>query len=146
MKVQIKRVDKSLPLPVYETAGSVGFDILCREDVTILPKKIGFVKSNVIVKVPEGYTLVIALRSSTPKKKSLLEPHGVGIVDNDYCGPEDEILVQLYNFSDEPVRVRRGEKIAQGIFVKTERADWEEVEEMDGRSRGGFGSTDRRTH
>lgn len=144
MKVKIKRVDKSLPMPVYETAGSVGFDILCREDVTILPKKIGLIKSNLIVKVPEGYMLVIALRSSTPKKKSLLKPHGVGIVDNDYCGEGDEILVQVYNFSDEPVKLKRGEKIAQGVFVKTERATWEEVDKMRWPTRGGIGSTDKK--
>ena len=79
MKVEIKRVDRSLPLPVYETAGSVGFDILCREDTTIEPKSIGRVPGNVIVKVPEGYALVVALRSSTPAKKRLLCPlHGDG--------------------------------------------------------------------
>lgn len=142
MKVEIKRVDRSLPLPVYETAGSVGFDILCREDTTIAPKSVGRVPGNVVVKVPEGYALVVALRSSTPKKKSLLCPHGIGIVDNDYCGGGDELMVQVYNFSDSPVTVARGEKIAQGIFVKVERADWNETEKMEGKSRGGFGSTD----
>jgi len=143
MKVRIKRVDRSLPLPVYETAGAVGFDILCREPTTIEPKSIGRIPGNAIVKVPEGYALVVALRSSTPTKKQLLCPHGIGIVDNDYCGPDDELMVQVYNFSDSPVTVARGEKIAQGIFVKVERADWNETEKMEGKSRGGFGNTDK---
>jgi len=143
MKVRIKRVDRSLPLPVYETQGSVGFDILCREDTAIGPKSVGRIHSNVIVKVPEGYALVVALRSSTPAKKRLLCPHGIGIVDNDYCGPDDELQVQVYNFSEAPVKVERGEKIAQGVFVKVERAEWDEVESLSEKSRGGFGSTDK---
>jgi dUTP pyrophosphatase len=143
VKVKIKRVDRSLPLPVYETQGSVGFDILCREDMAIEPKSIGRIPSNVIVQVPEGYALVVALRSSTPAKKRLLCPHGIGIVDNDYCGPEDELQVQVYNFSEAPVKVERGEKIAQGVFVKVKRAEWDEVESLSEKSRGGFGSTDR---
>jgi dUTP pyrophosphatase len=141
MKVDIRRIDKSLPLPVYETAGSVGFDILCREGTTVQPKAIALIPSNFIVKVPEGYMLMIVPRSSTPRKKSLVMPHSVGILDNDYCGPDDELMVQVYNFSDKPVEVDRGEKIAQGIFVKVDKAKWEEVDEMSEKSRGGFGST-----
>lgn len=143
MKVKIKRIDKSLPLPVYETAGSVGFDILCREDVVIPPKSLAMIPSNFIVKVPDGYTLIVALRSSTPKKKSLLKPHGVGIIDNDYCGEGDEMMIQVYNYSDKEVKVSRGEKIAQALFVKIEKAEWEEVDKIGEPARGGFGSTDK---
>lgn len=143
MKVRIKRVDASLPLPVYETAGSVGFDIVCRTDTTVPPRSIGRVPGNAVVKVPEGYALVVALRSGTPAKKRLLCPHGIGVIDNDYCGPEDELMAQVYNFSDEPVEVRRGEKVAQGVFVKVEKAEWDEIESVGEKSRGGFGSTDR---
>jgi dUTP pyrophosphatase len=141
MKVKIKRVDKSLPLPVYETAGSVGFDILAREDITVPPKMIARIPSNFIVRVPDGYMLMIVPRSSTPVKKSLVMPHSIGILDNDYCGPNDEMLIQVYNFSEKSVRVIKGEKIAQGIFVKVGKAEWEEVGEMNEKSRGGFGST-----
>jgi dUTP pyrophosphatase len=141
MKVQIKRIDKSLPLPVYETDGAVGFDIIAREDHTITPGKIGIVPSNLIVAVPKGYMLVVASRSSTPLKKGLTPPHGFGIIDHDYCGSEDEIGVLVYNFTEENVEVHRGEKIAQGVFVKIDKFEWEEVDEMTGETRGGFGST-----
>jgi len=94
----------------------------------------------VIVKVPEGYMLMIVPRSSLPRKKALVCPHSVGIIDQDYCGPEDELLVQVQNISDHPVVIERGERIAQGIFVKVDTAEWEEVE-ANGKSRGGFGST-----
>ena len=69
MNVRIKRLDKSLPLPVYETSGSVGFDILAGQTVTIYPNEITLIPANVIVEVPKGYALIIAARSSTPKKK-----------------------------------------------------------------------------
>ena len=85
--------------------------------------------------------LVVASRSSTPLKKGLTPPHGFGIIDHDYCGPTDEIGVLVYNFTSDPVEIRRGEKIAQGVFVKIDKFEWEEVSEMEGRSRGGFGST-----
>lgn len=141
MKVKIKRIDKDLPLPLYETGGSVGFDILAREDTSVEAKEIGMVPTNLIVQVPEGYMLVVASRSSTPGKKGLTPPHGFGIIDNDYCGPEDEIRVLVYNFRDETVKIERGEKIAQGVFVKIDKFEWEEVEELEAKSRGGFGST-----
>jgi dUTP pyrophosphatase len=141
MKVQIQRIDKDLPLPVYETAGSVGFDILAREEVAIGPKSIGLIAGNIIVVVPENFMLVIASRSSTPKKKGLLTPHGIGIIDHDYCGPEDEIKIQVYNFMDHGVVIHRGEKVAQGVFVHIDKFEWEEVEKMTKPSRGGFGST-----
>ena len=140
LKVAIKRVDKSLPLPVYATDGSVGFDLLCRETVEILPRQIELIPGNVIVRIPTGYFLMLTLRSSTPRRKSLLIPNGVGIIDQDYCGEGDELKVQVLNFSEEAVLVKKGERIAQGLFLPVMHVDWEEVEVL-GAGRGGFGST-----
>ena len=141
MKVRIKRIDKSLPLPMYETDGSVGFDITAREDAQVPPKEISMIPSNLIVEVPAKYMLVVASRSSTPGKKGLTPPHGFGIIDHDYCGPKDEIKVLVYNFTDEVVEINRGDKIAQGVFVRIDKFEWEEVSELKAESRGGFGST-----
>jgi len=141
MKIKIKRIDKELPLPKYETFGSVGFDLLAREDTLVKAKSIALIPGNVIVETPMGYMLKIALRSSTPKRKGLLSPHGVGIIDQDYCGDNDEIKIQVYNFTNQDVLVEKGEKIAQGVFVKIDKFDWAEVEEMNKKTRGGFGST-----
>jgi dUTP pyrophosphatase len=140
MNVRIKRIDKTLPLPVYQTSGSVGFDIYAREETRIKPKEIALIPGNIIVETPPGYMLMIALRSSTPRKKGLIKPHGIGIVDNDYCGDNDEVKVQVYNVTDKEVVVEKAERIAQGIFVKVEKFGWEETDGM-GKSRGGFGST-----
>ncbi|TMD59697.1 MAG: dUTP diphosphatase [Chloroflexi bacterium] len=140
LEVTIKRIDTSLPLPTYATAGSVAFDLLCREDTEIDPDTLGLVPANVIVQTPPGYMLLVSLRSSTPRRKGLLIPHGVGIIDQDYCGDGDEIMLQVYNFLDEAVTVQRGERIAQGIFVPIMQVNWNEVDEV-GKGRGGFGST-----
>ena len=143
MQVNIKRIDKTLPLPKYETAGSVGFDLICRESAEIAPQSIVLIPANVIVETPPGYMLMVCLRSSTPRKLGLLMPQGVGIVDNDYCGEADELKIQVYNFTDAVVSVERGSRIAQAVFVRVDTAEWNEVEQMSATSRGGFGSTDR---
>ncbi len=140
MKVKIKRIDKSLPLPQYQTAGSVGFDIYSREDMEIQPREIALIPGNIIVETPPGYMLLIALRSSTPRKKGLIKPHGIGVVDNDYCGEGDEVKVQVLNNTDNVVKVEKGERVAQGIFVKVDKFEWTETDQM-GKARGGFGST-----
>ncbi len=144
MQVSIKRIDASLPLPQYHSAGAVGFDLVTRVTTMIEPGTIALVPGNVIVRVPEGYALLILPRSSLPRKKGLVCPHSIGVIDQDYHGPKDEILVQVQNITDQPVTVERGERIAQGMFVRVERAEWEEVDDHGVQSRGGFGSTGHR--
>ncbi len=145
LRVRIARVDRALPLPVYETPGAVGFDLLARVETTVAPGALARIPANVIVETPPGYLLLVAARSSTPAKKGLSIPHGIGIIDQDYCGPEDEILLQVYNFTAAPVTVARGERIAQGVFVRVDRAEWAETAAAGRPTRGGFGSTDRAT-
>jgi dUTP diphosphatase len=140
LHVAVKRIDKTLPLPAYATPGAVGFDVLCREDTEIAPRKQGLIPGNVIVRTPAGYMLMLTLRSSTPRRKGLLIPHGVGIIDQDYCGEGDELMVAVYNFRNEAVIVQRAERIAQGMFVPIIRVRWQEVDDV-GAGRGGFGST-----
>jgi dUTP pyrophosphatase len=141
MQVDIRRVDSSLPLPTYHSKGAVAFDLVTRATTVIPAKAIGLVPGNVIVKVPAGFALLILPRSSLPRKKALVCPHSLGVIDQDYHGPEDEIFVQVQNISNNPVTVERGERIAQGLFVKVEQAEWREVDDHGAETRGGFGST-----
>ena len=141
MQVSIQRVDATLPLPKYESSGAVAFDVITRETTTIEPGATGLIPGNVIVKVPDGYALVLAPRSSLPRKKGLVLPHSIGVIDQDYHGEKDELLVQVQNITKEPVTIERGERIAQGMFVKVERAEWMEVDSHGAATRGGFGST-----
>lgn len=141
MKIKIKRIDTSLPLPEYQTSGAVAFDIYAREPMTIAPKTIARIPTNLIIKIPTGYVLSVVTRSSTPVKKGLLIPHGMGVIDQDYCGENDEILYQVYNFTDEAVTVDRGERVGQAMFLRVDQMEWEEVDAMSEVSRGGFGTT-----
>lgn len=141
MKIRIQRVDSTLPLPTYATGGAAAFDVVTRVTTVVEPGAIALIPGNVIVKVPEGTMLLVAPRSSMPRKKGLTFPHGVGIIDQDYCGPEDELLIQVMNITKEPVTVERGERIAQGIFVNIQKAEWEEVDSHGVETRGGFGTT-----
>lgn len=143
MSVEVYRIDKTLELPQYETPGSFGFDFLARETIHIAPKSLGMIPGNLIIKCPDNLALLILPRSSTFRKTGLMFPHSIGLIDQDYCGGNDEIMIQVFNFGDTVVTVNRGDKIAQGMFVKTESITFTEVpKEFLGQSRGGFGSTD----
>ena len=141
MKVDIKRIDKTLPLPSHQTPGSVAVDLIVRETATFAPGETILVPVNIIVCTPPGYMFMIAPRSSLSRKKKLAMRNSVGIIDQDYCGPDDEVHVLLWNFGDSPSTIERGERIAQGIFVKIDQVEWNEVDELLNPSRGGYGST-----
>lgn len=141
MDVRIKRIDPTLPLPRYATAGAVAFDLCARTTVTIAPRQTALVPCNVVIEVPPGYALIVASRSSTPVRKGLLKANGVGIIDQDYCGDTDEIQALFYNVTAAPVTVARGERIAQALLVPAPRVTWDEVAHFGSDDRGGFGST-----
>lgn len=141
MDVRIKRVDKSFPLPEYKTAGAVAFDLYLREDVTIEAADFAMSPTNLIIDIPEGYALVIAARSSSAKKKGLNMRNGIGIIDQDYCGEQDEIHILIQNLTDKDISIPAGERVAQAMFVRVDTARFIEVEKMADTNRGGFGST-----
>lgn len=138
--VRIRRLDPSIALPSYQTAEAAGFDLAASMDVIIPAGEVRLVPTGLVIQAPHGYFLGIFARSSTPLKRGLMVANGVGVIDPDYAGPEDEIKVQVLNFTREPVVVSRGDRIAQGIFIPTLQVEWEEGETR-GISRGGFGST-----
>jgi dUTP pyrophosphatase len=98
---------------------------------------------NIAVETPPGHFLLLAARSGT-HKKGLMMANGIGIVDPDFRGDNDEIKAAYYNFGKGPVIVERGERIAQGTFVRVVSLEWEEMEGFENTDRGGFGSTGRK--
>jgi dUTP pyrophosphatase len=135
-------LDPSITLPQYQTSGSAGFDLAASADVTIAAGTIALVPTGLVIQVPAGHFLGIFARSSTPLKKGLMVANGVGVIDEDYCGPADEIRIQVLNFTSVPVDVKRGDRIAQGLFLPVTRASWqEETGDLREGSRGGFGAT-----
>jgi len=141
MTLKITCIDKTMPVPQYHTNGAVAFDLYARVDCTVKPQTMELIPANLIVQVPDGYMLMIAARSSTPIKKGLILRNGIGIIDQDFCGPKDELRLQVYNFTDRDVQVGRGERIAQAVLVKIAKVEFEEFEDLNAESRGGFGST-----
>ena len=141
MLLKIKRLDAGVGLPEPATTGAAGFDLASAVDVEIPPRSIRLVGTGLVIAVPDGHFLGIFARSSTPLKRGLLVANGVGVVDADYCGPADEIKIQLLNITDAPVQIKRGDRLAQGIVLPCPRIEWEEVDEIRVPTRGGFGST-----
>ena len=141
MRLKIKRLDAAVGLPQAATGRAAGFDLASAVDIEIPPRSIRLVGTGLVIAVPEGYFLGIFARSSTPLKRGLMVANGVGVIDADYCGPADEIKIQLLNFTDSPVHVKRGDRLAQGVVLPCPRVEWEEVDAIVVPSRGGFGST-----
>lgn len=145
LEIIVRRLDKALPLPRYETPGAVGLDLAARIDVTIAPGEAARIPLNVVVKAPAGTMAGLFARSSLFSRKGLILTNGVGVIDQDFCGDEDEIQAAVFYpiqaTSREPVTVRRGERICQLVFVQIVKPDLIEVDKMPEPSRGGFGST-----
>ena len=140
--VRIRRLDPSVPLPQYQTTGAAGFDLAASADVTIPAGTVALVPTGLVIQVPAGHFLGIFARSSTPLKKGLMVANGVGVIDEDYCGPADEVKIQVLNFTGGPVEIKRGDRIAQGLFLPVTRVAWrEETGDLREGSRGGFGAT-----
>ena len=141
MEIAVHRLDPSVPLPRYETAGAAGFDLAAAADVSVAPGEVALVPTGLVIAVPPGHFLGVFARSSTPLKRGLMVANGVGVVDSDYCGPQDEVKVQVLNFTQTPVTIRRGDRIAQGLILPFVRAELKDGTGPSGKTRGGFGST-----
>ena len=139
--VRIKRLSPSVPLPRYESDGAAAFDLAAAADLTVEAGQVALVPTGLVIEVPPGMFLGIFARSSTPLKRGLMVANGVGIVDQDYCGPDDEVKIAVLNFTSAPVRVSAGDRIAQGMLLPINRVTWDEVDVIRSDSRGGFGST-----
>jgi len=139
--VRIYRLDASVRLPSYETAGAAGFDLAANADLTVAPGEVTLVPTGLVIEVPAGHFLGVFARSSTPLRRGLMVANGVGVVDSDYCGPKDEIKIEVLNFTSAPVAIKRGDRLAQGIIIPYARAEWQEAA-PERPTRGGFGSTD----
>jgi dUTP pyrophosphatase len=140
--VRIRRIHPAAVLPRYQTAGSAGFDLSASEDIAVPPGEVALVPTGLVIEVPRGHFLGVFARSSTPLKKGLMVANGVGVVDSDYCGPADEVKIEVFNFTSRAVQVRAGDRIAQGLLIPVLRAEWEEADgDLRDGSRGGFGGT-----
>ena len=141
MRLRITRISPGIPLPSYGSAGAAAFDLAAADDYEVPAGQIRLIGTGLVIEVPDGHFLAIIARSSTPLKRGLIVANAVGVVDPDYRGAEDEVRIQVFNITGETVRVKRGDRIAQGLILAAPRVEWEEVTAASAASRGGFGST-----
>jgi deoxyuridine 5''-triphosphate nucleotidohydrolase (dut) len=140
--MKIKMISKSGRLPQYATAGSAGFDLeaFLDEPLVMKPGDRKLVPTGLFVELPQGYEAQVRARSGLSVKHGIGLVNGVGTVDSDYRG---EWLVPLINWSSEEYTINSGDRIAQVIISKYERAELEIAEAIDETMRGdgGFGHT-----
>ncbi|HTO35359.1 MAG TPA: dUTP diphosphatase [Flavobacterium sp.] len=141
--MQIKIINKSQhTLPNYETGASAGMDLRANisEPIILKPLDRAIIKTGLFIELPAGYEAQVRPRSGLAAKKGITVLNSPGTIDADYRG---EIGVILVNLSHEDFTIENGERIAQLVIAKHERAEWIEVRELSETSRGegGFGST-----
>ena len=137
----VRRVDPTLPLPTYAHPGDAGADLVSAEDVELGPGERAMVRTGVAIALPAGYAAFVHPRSGLAHRFGVGLVNAPGTVDAGYRG---EIKVLLVNHDrTEPVRLRRGDRIAQLVVQRVERARFHEVEQLPGSARGegGHGST-----
>lgn len=132
-------------LPVRSTKNSAGYDIEAAEDIIIPAFKAGqkpvLVKTGLKAYMQSDEVLILANRSSNPGKKGLILANSIGVVDSDYYGNPDNdghIMFAFFNFKDEDIEIKKGERIGQGMFQKYLVTD---NDIAGGERTGGFGST-----
>jgi dUTP pyrophosphatase len=143
VEVLIQRLDAELPMPSYAHPGDAGADLYAAEDVELLPGERAIIGTGVAIALPDGYAAFVHPRSGLAAKHGVTLVNAPGTVDAGYRG---EIRVTLINTdAKEPFRLQRGERVAQLVIQRVERAAFYEVERLPGSVRGanGFGSTGR---
>ena len=137
--------NKGINLPERKTKYSAGYDIEAAEDVIVPSFKKGtnptLIKTGIKAYMGDNEYLMLANRSSNPKKKGLILANSVGIIDKDYYGNADNdghIMFAFYNIKDEDIEIKKGENIGQAIFMPFLIADDDNAQ---GIRIGGFGST-----
>ena len=143
VQVLITRLDPELPLPRYAKGGDAGADIVSRIDITLSPGERALVPTGIAIALPDGYVALVHPRSGLAIKHGVTMVNAPGTVDAGYRG---ELQVILINHDrNESVSFKRGDRVAQLVIQKVERAEFVEVQDLpgSGRGSGGFGSTGR---
>jgi dUTP pyrophosphatase len=141
LDVLVQRLDPDLPLPSYAHPGDAGADLVTAVDVSLAPGERAMVPTGVAVALPDGFVALVHPRSGLAARHGLSIVNAPGTVDAGYRG---EIKVLLINHDPrEPIELRRGDRIAQLVIQRFERAAFVEVATLPGsvRGAGGYGST-----
>ena len=144
---KVSRIEEDIQLPIASTENSAGYDFIAIEDTTIYP----YSETNpcpervylgVKAQMESDDVLLLFNRSSNPGKYGLVQANSVGVIDSDYynnSNNEGEIAVEFYNMYNEPVVIKKGQKVCQGVFMKFLKTD--DDNRLDAKREGGLGST-----
>ena len=142
VKILVKKFDKKIKLPSYETLGSSGMDLLAyiKRNIIIYPGKVKIIPTGIALVIPKNFEIQIRPRSGLAIKKNISVLNTPGTIDSDYRG---DIGVILINLSNENFIIQNGDRIAQLIVTCYSQILWDEQDQLDETSRGqgGFGST-----
>ena len=143
VQVLITRLDESIPLPRYAKGGDAGADIVSRIDITLNPGERALVPTGISIALPDGYAAFVHPRSGLAIKHGVTMVNAPGTVDAGYRGELQCIMIN--HDLNEPITFKKGDRIAQLVIQKVERAEFVEVKDLPGSGRGtdGFGSTGR---
>jgi dUTP pyrophosphatase len=143
VQVLITRIDPSVPLPTYAKGGDAGADIVTRVDVTLQPGERALVPTGIAIALPDGYVALVHPRSGLAIKHGVTMVNAPGTVDAGYPGELQCIMIN--HDPKEAMTFHKGDRIAQLVIQKVERAEFVEVKDLpgSGRGTGGFGSTGR---
>ena len=139
--IKFKKLSENAVIPSYGTEYSAGADLYSSmEDVTINPNETVFIHTDISIEIPVGLVGLIYARSGMACKKGVATANKVGVIDSDYRG---EIMVALYNHSNQAVTIAKGDRVAQLVIAPYIKANFQEVDELEDtvRGEGGFGST-----
>jgi dUTP pyrophosphatase len=141
LQVLITRLDPSIPLPIYAKGGDAGADIVTRIDVTLQPGERALVPTGIAIALPDGYVALVHPRSGLAIKHGVTMVNAPGTVDAGYRGELQCIMIN--HDLKEAITFHKGDRIAQLVIQKVERAEFVEVKDLPGSGRGvgGFGST-----
>jgi dUTP pyrophosphatase len=140
VKALVKRLEAGVPLPAYAREGDAGLDLHAAHDVTLAPGARALVGTGLAIALPPGCAAFVLPRSGLALTRGVSVLNTPGLIDAGYRG---EVKVLLVNHDPAPVTLKRGERIAQLIIQRVERAEVVEVDELppSERGAGGFGST-----
>ena len=143
LQVLITRLDESIPLPTYAKGGDAGADIVSRIDITLRPGERALVPTGISIALPDGYAAFVHPRSGLAIKHGVTMVNAPGTVDAGFRGELQCIMINHDPL--ESITFKKGDRIAQLVIQKVERAEFVEVRDLpgSGRGTGGFGSTGR---
>lgn len=139
MKIKVKYFDEKLP-KIEQIAAGDWIDLRASETVTMLAGDFRMIHLGIAMELPEGYEAIIAPRSSMFKHTGCIQTNSIGVIDESYCGDEDEWMLPVWCMRS--MTINKGDRICQFRIVKHQpEIEFETVQELGNKNRGGFGST-----